>query len=118
MPIRAATQARVNNVARRRRFPSGRQNGTSIFVETGIPRFSDVWLGKDKLPVCAIENVKHSVTVGLHEQLLLLARDGSISQNQVFIGVPVVRVAGRELVMPLSFASCRIQRDDGTGRCV
>src|ERR1700684_3586474 len=89
-----------------------------IFVEAEIPCFLDVRLRKNELAVRSIENVEHPVTIGLHKDVSFLAGNILVRQYQIFVGVPVMRVARRELVVPLSRARGWIESDHGTGKQV
>ena len=90
-------------------------NGLALGVETLCPiRFGES--GRhDLLSRGAIQDKEVAVARGLGDQLARLAVDGSVYQNRRLIGVPIVRVVGRRLEIPLHLAGVWIDRHDGFG---
>ena len=66
-------------------------------------------------PSVAVENVKKSVAVGLHQQITRSAVYFGTQQHWRFIGVVVVQVVGSELEVPFQRAGSWVQREDGGG---
>ena len=60
----------------------------------------------------AVENVEHTVAIAVHQQLARLSRPHLVDEQHRLHGIPVVRVVGCELVIPLHLAGLGRERDD------
>ena len=72
-------------------------------------------LGLQKSSIRPVEDIIETVTIRLHQQLSGLSLVGRIYQHRCLIGIPIVRVVGRELEIPFELSCIGVQRDDAIG---
>ena len=77
----------VDDAAFWRCFPPWYQNGATVVPEATVPVFFDICFGKEEFSVCPIQNVKHSITIGLRDQLAHVAVDDAVCKYQIFVGI-------------------------------
>ena len=83
-----------------------------LLIEAGHPIHRDERLGRNELPIGAVENVEHAALGRLHDHLTSLAFDLNIGHDEAAHGVQVPGVAGDRLVIPLQLAGFRIHGND------
>ena len=72
-------------------------------------------LGEKKFAIGAIENVEKAVAIGLEEEFAGVAIEIRVEEHGNFSGVPIVKIEGRELEMPLEFSSVGVESEDAIG---
>ena len=87
----------------------------AVLVEAVVPGLLDEGLGHLELSGHAIEHVEEPVAVGPQHQLARPALPLHVDEHRNLRGVPVVLVAGRELVVPLQFSRVGVERDHAVG---
>ncbi len=103
LKIGAAAERRIHrDAALRPRIPTGNHLRPAVRIEARVPGHAHERSPCEKRSVGPVQNIEHSVAVGLHQQLARLAVEHAIHQHHVLGRVPIVAIAGRELVMPFA----------------
>jgi hypothetical protein len=98
-------------VALGRWFLARVEDGTPRFVDLLRPRLFHEGLCEQELSRLPVERVVEPVAARHHDELARASADGSIDQHRHLRGVPVARVMGRELEVPLHRARVGIDRE-------
>ena len=109
--VRAAVPIGTRRRAGLSRIVSRDDNWTAVAANFFRPIRVHVRFAVNHFPGRAIEHVKESVAVRLHDNLAHLTRDSQIGEHRHLVGVPVVRIMRRELVVPLQRAGIRVERE-------
>jgi hypothetical protein len=84
-------------------------------VETLGPGLLGVRTAGDEFPSGAIEDVVEGIAIGHGDQFARGIADVGFEEHGHVGGIPIVRVVGGELEVPLEFAGVAIERHEGTG---
>src|SRR5882757_6540866 len=90
----------------------GDHRPTGLHVDTGGPVDVRITLGRQKLAVLAVENVKKSVLVRLQDDLMRCAPHVEVGEDHFLYRVEIPTVAWRGLVVPRQSTGLRMQCDD------
>src|SRR5262249_40410409 len=84
-----------------------------LVIETTCPSLSDETLRQQEFAAVSVQQIVEAVTSRPRHQAALLASEWAIKQHRNLRGVPIMRVVGRELVIPLELAGIGIEGEHG-----
>src|SRR5439155_7075688 len=98
LEIAAADQSRVNEIACNARASFGGGNRPPVFIPTARPGGPYIRFSAQELATGSIENIEHAIAIRVEKELSWLPTPHPVHENQVFGGIPIERVVGRELI--------------------
>ena len=97
----------------------GQKYRTSALVDSTRPSHSlDEGAGQQKAAIRPVEDVKETISIGMQDELPILAAELRVHKNDGRVGIPIVGIVRSELVIPFHFAGGRIQRKEAIGKQV
>src|ERR1700690_193344 len=110
LPVRAPDAGKTHHTLWRR---AGLRNDDrpALAIESVVPALANEGPSQQKLSVSPVQHIEQTVAICLQNQLAMYAGKNLVRENQVLGGIPIMTIAGGELIVPLALSRGGIERD-------